>query len=255
MAREEWKVGSYIDCLDTMRTWSVVKILDINEVTDEITFEFDGWSSKWNSICKRNSRKLAPFRSKTVGYTGQKENAIRSWVYSSAEVSDFDEHLNTLMKGSLSTGSAHETTQFLRGQLFNLVDNLLVNSYKKLEHLKAASFFCTVINYIIEWIKKSNELFPAYYEGVVSTEAYLNDDQVALAMAWPELLITLRRLFGLDARTSKFHKSYSVQMKEYEPWYGSAIKSSYNQPALFFINYFGKQGGFESLVHILSQKE
>ena len=42
MAREEWKVGWYVDYLDTMRVWSVVKIIDINPSTDEITLEFDG---------------------------------------------------------------------------------------------------------------------------------------------------------------------------------------------------------------------
>ena len=61
-----------------------------------------------------------------------------------------NEYLLSLIKESLSTGNASETTQYLRGKLFILIDNLLVNSYKKSEHLKAASFFCTVINYIIE---------------------------------------------------------------------------------------------------------
>ena len=255
MAREEWKVGWYVDYLDTMRTWSVVKILDINETTDEITIEFDGWSSKWNSVCKRNSRRLAPFRSKTLGYTGQKETALRNWVYSTTELQENDEYLISLMAGSLSTGSASETTQFLRGKLFTLIDNLLVYPYKKSEHMRAAAFFCTFIKYIIEWIKRSTEMLPAYYDGLASPDAYLTDEKIALAMAWPELIISLRRIFGLDARTSKYHKSWSVQFKDYEAWYGCSVKSNYNQPMLFFVNYFGKNGGFEALVHILSQRE
>ena len=181
MAREEWKVGWYVDYLDTMRIWSVVKILDINQSSEELMLEFDGWSSKWNTSCKINSRKLAPFRSKSVGYTGQKENAIRSWVYSGIELQEAEDYLNSLMKTSLSTGNAAETTQFLRGRLFILVDNLLVNVYKKSEHMKAVNFFCIVIKYIIEWIKNSNELFPAYYEGLTNPDAYLTDDKIALA--------------------------------------------------------------------------
>ena len=104
-------------------------------------------------------------------------------------------------------------------------------------------------------MKKSSDLFPSYYEGISNPDLYLTDDNVALASAWPELLITLRRIFGLDPRTYKFHKYYNVQLKDYEPWYGSSVKSSSNPVTFFFINYFGKMGGFEALIHVLSQKE
>jgi hypothetical protein len=255
MAREHWKVGWYVDYLDTMRTWSVVKIIDINQATEELTIEFDGWSPKWNSTCKINSRRIAPFRSKSIGYTGQKENAIRSWTYSPLELQECEDYLHDLIKGSLSTGNAGETTQFLRGKLFTMVDNLLVNTYRKNDHVKAVNFFCTVTSYIIEWMKRCAELFPAYYEGLGSPDAFLTDDKIALAMAWPELFITLKRIFGLDTRTSKFHKTYNIIPKDYEPWYGNSIKSNFNQPMCFFINYFGKLEGFGAIIHVMSQKE
>jgi hypothetical protein len=254
MSKEEWQVGWYADYYDaSARQWTMIRILEIKQADEEIYFEFDGWPKKWNSYCKIASRKLAPFRSKSIGYTGQKENAIREWTFRPEELQECEEKLRNLIHGTLSTGSSGLTTQFLRGQIFTLVDNLLVYPYKKNEHMKVVPFFCTVLEYIVEWLKKAAELFPIYYDSLTNPDIFLTDDKVALAVAWPELLITLRRIFGLDPRTCKFHRTNSWLMKDYDPWYGSSVKSG--NLTSYFINYFGKKEGIDLLISLLSQKE
>ena len=258
MSKEEWQEGWYADYYDaSARQWTVIKILEIKKQDEEIYFEFDGWPQKWNSTCKISSRKLAPFRMRSFGYTGPKENSVRDWTFKPEEIQDLEDNLRSLINGNLSTGNAGKTTQLIRGALFNTVDNLLIYYYKKNEYMRAVQFFSTVLEYFVEWLKKAADLFPVYYDSLANPEKYLNDDKVALAVSWPELLITLKRIFGLDPRTSKFHtRSYSLSLKDlkdYEPWYGSTLKANNFQS--YFINYFGKKEGFDLLISLLSQKE
>ena len=258
MSKEEWQEGWYADYFDaSARQWTVIKILEIKRHEDEIFFEFDGWPKKWNSTCKISSRKLAPFRLKSVGYTGPKENSVREWTYKAEEIKELEITLRALINGNLSTGNAGKTSQLIRGYLFNMVDILLIYFYKKNEYMRSVQFFCTVIEYIVEWLKKGGELFSIYYDSISNPESFLNDDKVALAASWPELLITLKRIFGLDLRTSKFHnRSYPLtqkELKDYDSWHGSNIKANNFQS--YFINYFGKKEGFDLIISLLSQKE
>lgn len=254
MQRLPLNVGTYLDYQDlAARQWSVIKILEINR--DEITFEFDGWPKKWNTTCKLSSKKLMPFRFKSSGYTGPKENAIRDWTFRPEEVQFCEDKLKAYTNGSLSPDNPFETTQFLRGELFTLVDNLLVANYRKNEHLRVISFFTIVVDYIVEWLKKATtEFFPLYYDWINSPENMLSDNKTALAIAWPELLITLKRIFGLDPRTSRFHRNNTMSLKDYEPWYGSVIKNN-STITSYFVNIFGKKQGFDIIISLLSQNE
>ena len=255
MSREDWKVGSYLDYQDlAARQWSVVKILEINHSKDELTFEFDGWPKKWNTTCKISSNKLVPFRLKSQGYTGPKENSARDFTYRPEEIDFIERRLKTCINGSLSQSSPIETTQFIRGELFTFVDNLLVTNYRKADYPRVGVFLTVVVDYIVEWMKRASEFFPLYYEWVNNPESMLSDNKVALAVAWPELLMTLKRIFGLDQRTSRFHRNFNISLMDYEPWYGSVIKGN-SQGTAYFVNVFGKKEGFDLIISLLSQKE
>jgi hypothetical protein len=255
MSKEEWKVGTYLDYQDlAARQWSVIKILEINPSKDELTFEYDGWPQKWNTTCKISSKKLVPFRLKSQGYTGPKENAIRVFNFRPEEIDSIERRLKIYINGSLCPNNPTETTQFIRGELFTLVDNLLLTNYKKNEYSRVVIFLTVVVDYIVEWMKRASEFFPLYYEWINNPESMLTDNKVALAVAWPELLLTLKRIFGLDQRTSRFHRNFTISLKDYEPWYGSVIKG--NSPgAAYFVNVFGKKEGFDIIISLLSQKE
>ena len=255
METEEWNVGSYADYLyEESNTWEVVKISEKNLNQDELLLEIDGL--KFYISCNITSPKLAPFRSKTVGYTGPEDRAVRSWSYSYDEVQKCEAYLIQLKNDSLSTGNAYKTRQFLRGELFTIVDNLLTYDYKNSEYKKVAAFFYTVTSYIADWLKKSDEMFPIYYESLLNPSAFWDNDICALVMAWPELLLTLKRIFGMDPRTSKFHKLYDIKLKDKTKWLSTYFtKKTDNKTRSFFIDSFWKMEGFQLIINILNKKE
>ncbi len=67
----DYKVGSFIDSKDTVNTWCVATIVDINRDNKKITVHFDGWSNKWDEVYFYSGAKVAPFRKFSSGYSGQ----------------------------------------------------------------------------------------------------------------------------------------------------------------------------------------
>jgi hypothetical protein len=66
------KVGDFIDVLDTVSKWCVALVTAVDPQTGLIDFTFVGWGSKYDERNVDPSKKrIAPFRSKTRGYTGQ----------------------------------------------------------------------------------------------------------------------------------------------------------------------------------------
>ena len=58
----EYKIGSFIDAKDTVNSWCVAIIKDINTESKRITIGFDGWSGKWDETYYYTGFKVAPFR-------------------------------------------------------------------------------------------------------------------------------------------------------------------------------------------------
>ncbi|CAG9315438.1 USP34_5 [Blepharisma stoltei] len=252
-----YRLGGFIDARDTMNIWCVTKVIEISPNESSLKVRYDGWSDKWDVTFPVSSNKIAPFRKFSRNYTGQKKQAIRYWNFSQQEVEEMDKQLKDLMQGSLRTGDPYETTQFLRGRMFTLVDCLLTHTYKNksVEPYIAMSYFTTVIDYIVLWMKNAKDLFPLYYEGIANPGLFLTDDAVALAMAWPELLCTLGRIFGLDERTNKYMKTYSFWPKDYEPTSEITTKGSGNLCLLYVLNYFAKIGGFQTILGLLNEQD
>ena len=243
----EYQEGSFVDCKDTMNTWCISKILSINKEAKWIRVRYDGWSEKWDSSFSFHSNRICPFRRRSELYTGQKGIAIRNWTFSAKELADAAEKLKNL------PSTPFEVTQFLRGQIFTLIDCLLVFDYKQVSDLEAViQFFMVFLDFLVMWIKNSAQLFPFYYEGVINPDLFLTNYDVAKASAWPELIFTLKRLFGLDPRTSKQIVSWTVLPSDYS---SSPLTIMNPSTISFLINYFASIGGFEAVLLCLQENE
>jgi ubiquitin carboxyl-terminal hydrolase 9/24 len=246
--------GRFVDSKDTSGGWLVAKVIEENPATKQVRIRYDGWSEKWDAMLFKNSSRLAPFRKYSRHYTGQSKFAIRDWSFSAEEIEATIAKLASLVAGE--TLEPIETTQFLRGHVFTLVDCLLVSNIKVKRELELAyRLFTAVIDFAVEWLKKADTLFPHYYAACSNLELYMTNSDAALACIWPELIFTLVRLFGKDERTSTFHRSQTYIPSDYEP--APTTKSPHIgtiKATAFHLNYFAKVGGFEALMKILREE-
>ena len=82
--RELLTVTNYIDAKDTVNNWCVGQVIEENVDQGTIKVHFEGWSERHDIIIKKNSNKIALFRSQTRGYTGQKRSAFRDFKLNQA---------------------------------------------------------------------------------------------------------------------------------------------------------------------------
>jgi hypothetical protein len=93
---------------------------------DKIKIHFDGWSEKYDEWVKRSSTKIAPFRRFTTGYTGNKKVAIRDFKINYQYMGSLISRINEIIETDfLCLGTAHQVTQFVRGELFFHIDSQL----------------------------------------------------------------------------------------------------------------------------------
>ena len=69
-APEALKVQSFVDAKDQVNNWCVAYVIEENFDNNTVKLHFEGWSARFELVLKRNSNKMAPFRSHTRGYTG-----------------------------------------------------------------------------------------------------------------------------------------------------------------------------------------
>mmetsp|Transcript_19956 Transcript_19956/g.36937 ORF Transcript_19956/g.36937 Transcript_19956/m.36937 type:complete len:2099 (-) Transcript_19956:32-6328(-) len=254
MQMDPYAVGNYVDAKDSTNKWMVATVVEEVRESNQVKIHYEGWSQKWDLYIYKNSNKLAPFRKYTRCYTGQEKAAIRTGKLNAGEIKKVIAKLQLYNRGQM--GTPHEVTQFLRGEVFTLVDVLLVtNTSKKVDLDVFYELFLTVITYIVHWLERAADLFPRYYEARRRDNLYLQDSDVACACAWPELLMTLSRLFGLDPRTSQFCKKQTYIPEGYEPSPNTNLNvPDVDRPIAFFLNYFCKVGGFKALAAIFSEE-
>jgi len=120
------QVDSYLDAKDTVNKWCVAVVKNINYEEKAILISFDGWSAKFDLLVKRTSSKIAPFRTHTVGYTGQVKQAYRDFLITPTYMAILEKRIREIITSNfLCFQSGYECTQFLRGELFQYVDSLL----------------------------------------------------------------------------------------------------------------------------------
>lgn len=144
--------GKFIDAKDSMNDWCVGIVMDISYESRSITVTMDGWGDKCNTTYPFKTSKLAPFRKMTKPYTGPKSKAYRNWDISMQELEEMSQKLENALNGDLECENAYETTQFYRGKLMILVENLLVFDFKhNKEFLKpTVNFFSLVISLVVK---------------------------------------------------------------------------------------------------------
>lgn len=244
------RVGCFIDAKDTMNEWCVAEVKDVNKLCVNIIL--DGWAPKWETSFPIKSLKLAPFRKMSKGYTGPKTKGYRNWEYSFDVLREMQQKIHFLLNGELQCEDAFQTTQYYRGKLFIYIDNL-VTQRPSIESITPIINFCSdVIKLIVRWFKSSTVLFPFYYQGLLQPELYLEDNNVALANIWYELLETLRKLFGVDSRSAEFFSVADMTEKEFP---GSVICFHKSKMATQLVNFFMKENGFEVILKVIRNED
>ena len=252
------KPGCYIDAKDSMNDWCMALVKGVNSESATVTVNHDGWGIKCDSTYPFKSSKIAPFRKFTRGYTGPKRSTYRDWSFSEQEVKEAKEKVVQARSDGLVLGDAFETTQFYRGHLFVLVENLLSCNYTGRDEAlpEVVEFFGETMKLIIDWLKMGKELFPEYYRGANNWELSMTDNQVALAMSWPELLDLLNRLFALEPRVTGFFMQYDVVPEGYEKCNLTDMENTrYSTTLLYLINLFAKEGGFDAILEIVKSQD
>ena len=102
---------TYIDAKDTVNNWCVAIVKNINHEEKSLKIGFEGWSSKYDIELKRNSSKIAPFRSHTLGYTGQQKTAYRDFKITTTYMAYMEKRVKEIIESNfLGFPSAYECT-------------------------------------------------------------------------------------------------------------------------------------------------
>lgn len=248
-----YRLGRFIDARDSVNKWCAAKVVSIDDIYG-LTIRFDGWSRKWEDKVSLKSSRIAPFRRYSRLYTGQTSSAIREWSFSAEDLKRTADRVDELLGNGFVLESAYETTQFLRGELFTLVDCLLTASLSQSDVQTVLLFFSKVIDLIIAWMRQP-DLIRGFQAGTANPDLFLTDQRVAVAMAYPELLHTLERLACGDDRTSRFFKNYDIPAKDYEPCSDTVWSGHHNRCLLYLCNYFVKQGGLATFLDLAKREK
>ena len=245
------QLNRFIDARDSVNKWCAARVVQVDEAS--LSLRFDGWGRKWDERVSFKSSRIAPFRKHSRLYTGQTMNAIREWSFKQEELAGYQTRVEDLIKGHFAFDSAYETTQFLRGDLFTLVDCLLTAKVQSVEVVAIMVFLAKVIDLILAWLQIP-DLFKYYALGISSPDLFLTDPKVALAMAYPEVLFTLERLIAGEDRTARFFRDYSIVPKDYEPCPDTTWNNHESKTLQFFANYFAKQSGFRVFLDLMKRE-
>ena len=203
-----YKMKSWCDAKDEAGIWRVGRIK--KRVQSKILVIFDGWSEKYKRNYCTHSALIAPFRMHTIGYTGQRTIALRDWDYSE-NLLKFPSGLMLILIHSNFTGvSPYELTNFLRGDLYVLIDCLMCNAYSNpaKDVNDVVEFFKNVISLIIKWMTLvPSEIKNCDFE---RPDSYLYNNPDAICKSLFELTDMLSNIFGFNSRTAPFYDRYKA---------------------------------------------
>lgn len=205
--------GLLIDMND--QVWRVAVVKSVADSAVDIRYEAWGPSCDEVKIPKTSAR-LAPFRSRSVGYTGQKCQAYRLFAYVKSDLDKYSAEVKTLVTNGFDCAprSAAEFTQFFRGELFFYIDSLVTLFHYAQPDAESVhdifSFLDSVMEAIVAWV----QAFPLhshieeYNAAKKHPLLYLVDPGTAVAASYPELAAILRVCFGGDR--IRVEKSFKV---------------------------------------------
>ena len=79
------QVTAFVDAKDEVNNWCVGQVSEVNVDRGTVRIHFEGWSERYDVELRKNSSKMAPFRSQTRGYTGQRKSAFRDFKLNQAQ--------------------------------------------------------------------------------------------------------------------------------------------------------------------------
>lgn len=247
------QVGRYIDVKDSSNQWCSARVVEQDSTS--LLLHMDGWSAKWDERVSLKSTRLAPFRRYSSAGKGLPVSPVREeWSFSVEEVLRVQSRLRCLCEREMRVESAYEATQFLRGELFVLVDCLLTRSFQSSDLHIVLEFLASVIDLALCYLKLP-EMHIHLSTGQTTPELYLTDSSVAVALAYPDLMTTLERVMGGEERTSRFFKTHNEAPRDYEPVPETIWNKQYSRSLLYLGNYFAKKGGFRVLIDLASRSE
>jgi hypothetical protein len=167
--------------------------------------------------------------------------------------------MNYFSKQSFENNDPYVVTQFLRGDLFIMIDAVLSinqvvtdpNDVKLIHDL-----FVAFIDMFVEYLKQVTFLLRDFVEGRALNQPllYLVNPQIAVVSAFPELCDTVSKLFGGSAR-SKVFENATFPTVAISDCIAHRNKENYNRnptETINLINYFGSISGFDLLLKLLS---
>ncbi len=201
--RKDYRKGMFVDCFDE-RAWRISIVTKDDD--GMISIHYEGWSPKFDEAqLKLPTPKIAPFRSKSTGYTGQVKQAYRQFKYEKAERERIERELKLILSQAFIISDPVRYTQFVRGEAFIYVDSLLnmlqVIPPKKEEVKEVMEFLRFVLQFIVEWVKAAGDLSHEFDAADRFDLLYLVHPRTAVAMTHPEIEYTLGTFLGMCKRS------------------------------------------------------
>lgn len=225
-----------------------------------------------------SSHRLAPLRRHSEGYTGSRRN-VRDIQPKLQTIGEIRTRLDLLLAEDIPSQPAYEITQFLRGELFVLIDGLLSSRYLNQAEVKQIGHFLEYyIGFVVRFCEKCLILteqvvlcLTKHFDDFISSkEAYLTNPFSALLASLQELLYSLLLVFLLrgeprnelyqysQAHSEEWNKSLLEHLKEvfvkkggpailkkifvYRDYNGKGYPCSIRRSCLMIVTQVGKHG-------------
>ena len=249
-----FQVGHYVDAMDSSQKW-LAAVVQQTDPAKGVLVRFDGWSIKWNEWLSLRSTRLAPFRRYSQLYGGQQSSALRDWSFDVEELQPYQARLEQALQGDYSGfHTAYDVSQFFRGHLFTLIDNLLSISIPSPVLPPVLHLLETVLSFAVKWTSELPSRYPSLYQAVGNGELYLTEKEVAIAEIWPELFCSVERILGADKRLSELLAgNVEGEVGEIDAELPESVCS---MPILaHFMTLFLRLGGFSTISALLASSE
>ena len=196
---------------------------------------------------------MAPFRSQTVGYTGQRRIAYRDFKLNKAQQIIIEKKVQHILNSKLTCfSSAHECTQFIRGELFFYVDSLLTlpSGISKEDLPGITEFLRLCFQLVLTWM----EIFPLYsdaFRECVSTPLlFCVDLPAAISQCCYELTELLGKIWGQNIRCTEFFADFK-DCYITEGSFARQDKIAENGFGMSLTNIFGDLNGFQRIINVI----
>lgn len=245
----EYAVGDVVDARDSSNNWCVAQLMSMND-KGEYLVHYKGWSEKWDEWIEKTSKRLAPYRSKTLGkatgWEGDKDafnmpskdraadvfNIMKKWDAIDAKLESKDAKERELVKDEVMFLTANEGYKLILNCLNAIVDDVemlpIVQGYlqKNLRHF-------------IRSIRRDADPPQAFLESLI-------------------------KIFKGDAQYTRFYSKYGVKGTETNVGGNYCVRAAVSGPItgddktilssylVENVNFFGDNGGFEAVAERLN---